>query len=519
MSHRIALLCLCISLVCPGLGFGQDQPAAEITVVRGDLYQVKSGDQAALFLVTSDGILLADPLNPTLGRWLKSELETRFPGRPVRYVVYTGHDYDRAGGAWVFNETAEIVGSDGFQSARGQAAQSLPRSWVSFDRNQNAVLERSEAVALGPEALTRDRNTDGIVTAGEAWGDVSSPETSYRGRREIQLGGQRVELIHPGDGLGGSSTVVLFPTQRVLFAPGISIHEAPETFQAATASEFIESLQQVERLAFDTLITGRGEVSSLADLALLREYVEEMVKGVKAGVRAGDSVEQLQTTLALERFNTLRDFNTRRARNISETYAGIRLFTIGASGAAQYALVQRGVPDCQLNGIPTIQVACEGVGGSTFAGSFGGSVMVGRVGGAVEISRTGTLTGLDQRFGAQVVSYSHYETTMAFLFRYEPAPRGSLGLAVTGGLARIAARARADGQLAFYLPANYVAEASAMAPMFGADLVFGNKVKLTVPVRIMREPEDLFTQVGSNTPKWNLRVGVGITIPVARVVW
>jgi hypothetical protein len=84
--------------------------------------------------------------------------------------------------------------------------------------NHNRSLERSEIEALGPEALIKDWNSDEVVTAQEAWGDVASPNITYHVRRQIELGGKRVELIHPGDGLGTDVTLVLFPDERILFA-------------------------------------------------------------------------------------------------------------------------------------------------------------------------------------------------------------------------------------------------------------------------------------------------------------
>jgi len=498
--------------------FAQNAETPEIRSIQGDLYQVRDRDQVTVFLVTSQGIALADPLNVDLARWLKTELATRFPGKPIRYVLQTGPRYDRASGGGVLTDTAEIVGHEAFQSARQRAAASLPPAWAPFDENHNGVLERSETSALGAEGKRADRNSDGQITPAEAWGGVSSPKTTFRTRHVIELGGRQIVLLHPGDGLGSGVTLILFPVERILFAPGVPVRQAPITF-AAAPSQFVASFRQIERLPFDTVLSERGETGTVSDLAVVREYVEDMMNGVKRAFKARDTVEQVQASLDLPRFTQLRDFETRRGRNIAEVYRAFRLLTVEASGAAQFVRVQRGVPACAASAIPTIQVACQGVGGPTFAGTGGVAAMVGRVGGSVEFSGEGTITGTHQQFGSDVISFTHREKSMAFMFRFDATPARRLRIAVTAGEARITATQSRQGTLFFWLPPFEEVKTSVLAHNFGSDVTFSTRhLNLIVPIRVTREPARLYEAVGSVGPKWNLRVGIGLAIPLARVV-
>src|SRR5882672_4091084 len=61
----------------------------EITKITADLYRAGNGNWYSLFLVTSEGIILADPISTDFATWLKAQLDQRFPGVPVRYVVYS----------------------------------------------------------------------------------------------------------------------------------------------------------------------------------------------------------------------------------------------------------------------------------------------------------------------------------------------------------------------------------------------------------------------------------------------
>src|SRR5262245_15315505 len=62
-----------------------------ITQLTADLYRFQAGEEVSVFLVTSDGIVLVDPLSRGVAAGLDAEFTARFPGRAVRYVVYTRH--------------------------------------------------------------------------------------------------------------------------------------------------------------------------------------------------------------------------------------------------------------------------------------------------------------------------------------------------------------------------------------------------------------------------------------------
>ena len=83
-------------------------PAREIIPLTGDLYRARNGNWYTIFLVTPDGIILGDPINPAFATWLKDELGRRFTV-PVRYVVYSHSHFDHAAGGAVFADTATFV--------------------------------------------------------------------------------------------------------------------------------------------------------------------------------------------------------------------------------------------------------------------------------------------------------------------------------------------------------------------------------------------------------------------------
>jgi hypothetical protein len=518
LSFRLLIAAVCIASPAGTFAEQSSPRTREISRVTGDLYKVSDGDKATVFLVGETSVLLADPLSADFVRWLRVQLEERFPGRQVRYVVHSSHRYERAAGAAAFAKEGEIIGHATFASLRLAAAESLPASWAAFDSNKNDVLEGFESTALGTEAAAKDLNRDGLVTAGEAWSDVLSPESTYQRRHVIEFDGRRVELIHPGDGLGADLTLLLFSKERVLFAPGVPLRETPNTFASVSAGAYLDTLKQIERVEFDTVLSGAGEMHTLSDLAAVREYAEALINGVKGGIRVGNAVEQLQASLDLQQFSQLRNFDMQRGRNIEEVYRRLRLITVGASGTAQFMHLQRGVPVCALNAVPTVEVACVGVGGPTISGAATADVMVGGMGGAFEVSRSGLMRGSDQRFISRPITYESRELVMAYMFRYEAGRMlGATGV-LTGGLARMTVTHRADGANSDWYPGLEI-KASRVAPVFGVDLtVSKGSFKMIAPIRVMREPAELFWDVGDTASKWSIRAGIGIGGNVATMV-
>jgi hypothetical protein len=514
ISGRVALSCLC-TVLAPSAVLAQSAsaPVREISALRGDLYQAGEGGRITVFLVTADGIALADPLNPGFARWLKGELETRFPGRPVRYVLHSGHAHDRAAGALVFKDTAEIVAQDAFADERHEAVKSLPPSWTAFDRNQNSIIERSEAVALAPDDQAKDFDRDGEISAAEAWSDVAFPQRTFSRRRVIEIGGQHVELVHPDDGLGRDGVVILFREPRVLFAAAVPLHEAPESFASASPAAFAESLRRIERLPFDLVVAGDGQTGTVGDLALVREYVEALVAAVRTGFREGNSLEQVQAAADLNRFTQLRFMDARRGRNIAEAYRSLHLVRVYAVGAGQYTLLARGTPACASSAIPTIVLACDGVGGPTYGGLGGGTVMFGQYGGAIEISGGSAMTGHDQTFGSRVSTSTVRQTATAFLFRYGPASDARLRVVATAGFARVAATQTSDS---FFIRTW---RTTAAASIVGADLAIdAGRVRLLVPTRLTYAPATLFDPYARGGGQWSVAIGFGVAVPIVRVV-
>ena len=194
-------------------------PTRDIVQISGDLYRVQNDAHFTVFLVTPDGIILADPINAEFATWLKDELAQRYDV-PVRYVLYSHYHWDHASGARVFDDTAVLVGHANMAPALAEAIEGFPVQVTLVDTDGDQRLSRDESEGeLLAEFDALDTDGDGYLSSAEILADVRLPEVVYSDRMTIDLGGKRVELVHPGPNHSIDATVLLFPEERAIYTP------------------------------------------------------------------------------------------------------------------------------------------------------------------------------------------------------------------------------------------------------------------------------------------------------------
>lgn len=309
-------------------------PVRTITQVRGALYKVSSGagvQPVTVFLVTSDGIILADPLNPEFAAWLKTELATRFPGKPVRYVLYSHYHWDHARGGAAFADTAKFVAHQDMAKMLASPLKVAPPPGDSFDRNGDNRLDRSEATGGTRAQFDRlDANHDGFLTPEEINADIRPPDSLFSGARHtVKLGDGSVVLVHTRRHTD-DMVDMLFPKQRVLF---VGDYVWPKRvccvggdFNQRPLSRWIASLKELEKLDFDITVNSHWDQGTKADLIATREFWEALSAEVQAGIRAGKSLQELQQSVRLERYKDWAGYDQQMPAVVLAAYNNLTQF-------------------------------------------------------------------------------------------------------------------------------------------------------------------------------------------------
>ena len=118
----------------------------EIGKLTGDVYFARMDDYLSVFMVTPDGIVLAEPIGTEMATWLKAELGRRFMV-PVKYVIYSHSHWDHASGGAVYADTARFVGHENMLKniAMHPPGTPLPQNARAQETNGNGRIEAAEA--------------------------------------------------------------------------------------------------------------------------------------------------------------------------------------------------------------------------------------------------------------------------------------------------------------------------------------------------------------------------------------
>jgi glyoxylase-like metal-dependent hydrolase (beta-lactamase superfamily II) len=258
------------------------QDNRSLTEVGDGLYRFQNNYHFSVVLVTDEGVLVTDPINPAAAQWLKDEIASRFD-KPIKYLVYSHDHVDHSSGGEIFD--APVV--------------------ISHDNARTDIIGENRPTAI--------------------------PNLTFSDSLTIELGGQQVELTYVGRSHSDNMIVMNFKKQRVLFAvdfiPIKSV--AWKTLTDAYIPDWIEAVRKVEGMDFDILMPGHGKPGNKEDVTAFREYMEDLYNAVLMGVQEGKSLEELQSGIALTQYAHWFDYENQFPMNVEGMYNHIVLHRRG----------------------------------------------------------------------------------------------------------------------------------------------------------------------------------------------
>jgi glyoxylase-like metal-dependent hydrolase (beta-lactamase superfamily II) len=299
----------------------------EIGKLTGDVYYARMDDYVSAFLVTSEGIVLVEPIGTEFATWLKGELDSRF-GVPVKYVIYSHGDPDHASGAAVYADTARLIGHEAMleRFQMPPADTPLPRAASGQDANGNGRLERSEAQdRLASLFDSYDADDDGVLTGAEvAHGPmkyITPPDLTYRDPVTIHLGGKRVEVIPMPNAHAKDNTIVRFVdgTNVVFASDWITNGRVPFGPDVTRPSE-IEKIREVAAMDFEHFVCSHGRLGTKADVAANLAYREAVRDAVAEAIAAGETLEQARDSVLMQDYSDWEFYAQQRPLNVAGAY-------------------------------------------------------------------------------------------------------------------------------------------------------------------------------------------------------
>ncbi len=216
-----------------------------------------------MFVVTPEGVIVVEPVNTSHSKGLLIAIRA-VTDKPIRYLLHSHNHGDQSGGGKVFrDEGATII-------AHVEAYE-----WMKVNPHQDMVL----------------------------------PDESWAGnRKDITLGGVRIELHYMGMNHGLGMTVFRFPKEKVVYiadlvTPNRVLFSIVPDFNI---KEFKRTLAEIEEMEFERAIYSHSQAKeafgSKMEVTQTREFIEDIQGAIFAEFKKGTFFMEIPTTVKLPKY-------------------------------------------------------------------------------------------------------------------------------------------------------------------------------------------------------------------------
>ena len=236
-----------------------------------------------IFIVTDDGVIVTDPLNPKAAKLLRSEIST-VTDKHVKYVVYSHNHHDHISGGNIFKEEgAQFVG------------------------HANVLKELGDH----PSPV------------------IPLPDITFKDRYTLKLGDRTFELEYFGPNHGKSLAVMRLPEEKILFIVDIvtprrvAFRGMPDFWP----DEWVRSLKEIEQTDFQYVVSGHGPhtepaIDPASVVTEQRLYLEDLMAAVKEEMDSGvHSPDALREKVKLPKYASWRSYDEWLPMNIERIWA------------------------------------------------------------------------------------------------------------------------------------------------------------------------------------------------------
>jgi len=261
----------------------------ETTKVAEGVYVFRWWVYRNLFVVTDEGVIATDPINPKAAKMLMQEIR-KVTDKPIKYVVYSHQHWDHISGGKIFKDAgAQFVSHEGCKKH--------------FKRRP------SPAVVL--------------------------PDITFSDKHTLTLGEKTLELEYFGKNHGDCLITMRLPEEKMIFIVDIVTPKrvAFRNMPDFLPDEWIRSLYDIEKLDFDTVISGHGPASMPATSPRVvvqeqREYLEDLIAAVKVEWDKGiHSPDKLRKIIKLPKYKEWRSYDAWLPMNVERIWAYLHMGT------------------------------------------------------------------------------------------------------------------------------------------------------------------------------------------------
>jgi glyoxylase-like metal-dependent hydrolase (beta-lactamase superfamily II) len=122
---------------------------------------------------------------------------------------------------------------------------------------------------------------------------IAYPFIAFEDRLEVDLGGQKVELIYVAPSHSSGSILVYLPVEKVLFAGDVLFTGFHPFMGDGDIDGWVRTLDYIESLDVEKIVPGHGPVSGKKDVADMRSYLLAFDKKARELAAGSEDIEYI----------------------------------------------------------------------------------------------------------------------------------------------------------------------------------------------------------------------------------
>jgi glyoxylase-like metal-dependent hydrolase (beta-lactamase superfamily II) len=293
--------------------------------LKGNVYCLFGRGGNIGFFVGPDAVLVIDSQFKDLAPGIVEQIR-KVSDRPIKFLLNTHHHGDHVGGNEVFKQFAMIVAHDNVRTR-------MLASPADIQRDYPAHLE--EAKKAGNADMVK------FFSDQIAWAktvkieDIPAPVMTFDSQLTIHMGDETIRVWHMPPAHTDGDSVVYFEKANVIhmgddmfnkIIPFIDVSSGGSVAgYVAALDKVVANIAALNKSAGKvpgdvTVIPGHGEVTDLAGIKLLRQYVSDLLDAARKARAAGKSKEDFVKDVDLPAYKDWNGYKDRFKANAGSAW-------------------------------------------------------------------------------------------------------------------------------------------------------------------------------------------------------
>jgi len=251
-----------------------------------------------------DVLVVDSHVSPAAAWALREELKA-ITAKPIRYVVNSHYHFDHSHGNQIYGPDVQIIahefaremilaGRSQHSRAREFFLDSVPAQIEAMKAQLASTTDPAAKAKLELQIAIQQNLVEGTNAV-----RPTPPNVTLSDRLTLHLGSREVRIMFMGRGHTGGDVVVFLPKERVI-ATGDLLVEGPSYAGDAYIPEWIETLERMKALDFDTVLPGHGMAfTGKAKFEHFQAYLRLLWSESKRMHDAGIPMEEAAKTIDL----------------------------------------------------------------------------------------------------------------------------------------------------------------------------------------------------------------------------